>query len=99
MGTQQQADGDLGPGPEKSNLAGPILLQGPVTRTRKATRRKQSRCSYCAARTDATRLAGFGQRAATRGITSSISWRVWDSISSSPRAAGRRMNLDPPPAT
>jgi hypothetical protein len=46
-------------------------------------------CRSYPTRTAARRLAGFGQRAATSGKTSSIKRRVWDSISSSPRAAGR----------
>jgi len=42
---------------------------------------------------------GFGQRAATRGSTSSIRRRVCAMMSSSPFAAGRRMNFETPAAT
>ena len=46
-----------------------------------------------------TYAKGRLQRAATRGRSSSMSRRVCASMSSSPRAAGRRMNLETPAAT
>ena len=44
-------------------------------------------------------FAGRGQRAATRGSSLSMSWRVWARISSSPAPSGRRMNLEIPAST
>src|SRR5216683_5318455 len=54
---------------------------------------------HSAAGLTAGRFAGFGQRAAASGRTSSIRRRVWAIISSSPFAAGRRMNFETPAAT
>lgn len=62
---------------------------------RSATPQPGDESPYAAARA----FGGLGQRADTRGITSSTSRSVCASMSASPFAAGRRMNFDAPAST